>query len=75
MEQKYKPKAARTLRKMVIDMKDHCHHVSNDKFFGCHTCPYNVQLQNGFDCWFVWSGFRKPMDWEINEMGSYHVEE
>ncbi len=67
----YKPKAIRTLRKMVYDMREHCTHVSSNKFFGCHTCPYNVEHRGGFGCWFEWRGSLKPKDWNINEMGTF----
>lgn len=67
----YKPKAIRTLRKMVHDIREHCQHVSASEFFGCHTCPYNVEHEDGFGCWFEWSGFLKPKDWNINEMGTF----
>lgn len=71
MPKEYKPKSVRTLRKMIIDIKDHCYHVANNKFFGCHTCPYNVQTKNGFGCWFEWRGFLEPKDWNINEMSTF----
>ena len=59
----YKPKAIRTLRKMVFDIKEHCSNVSKSKFFGCHTCPYHVIYPD--------DTIERPSEWNINEMGTY----
>lgn len=68
----YKPKAIRTLRKMVFDIKEHCCNVSKSKFFGCHTCPYHVIYPDDtIECYFVYEGNKRPSEWNINEMGTY----
>lgn len=68
----YKPKSIRTLRKMIYDIKEHCEHVANNKYFGCHTCPYHViNRDNSITCYFVHIGSVNPSEWELNEMGGY----
>ena len=67
----YKPKAIKTLRKYVFDLIEHCNHVSNSKYFGCHTCPFNVLFFSGkFGCYFEQLQNTKPAEWEMNKMGS-----
>ncbi len=68
----YKPKSIMTLRKMVIDMRNHCANVSNSKFFGCHTCPYHVISSNDVIlCYFENIGGKRPAEWVETEMGRY----
>lgn len=67
----YKPKAIRTLRKMVIDIKQHCEHVSVNPVFGCLTCPYHVDFANrSHACYFEYTGGIKPAEWQLNQMGT-----